>query len=84
MCVIDYIRDRAQILERQARDRLQVLDMLLPHITQALTTAENLQHGSALCFLLWRIRSDVVADQNAAHEAIITADKIRVDLREVE
>jgi len=83
MCTTEYIKERAQEIERAAQDKINIIDDviagLLPHITRA----EALHRGGGLLVLLLRMQAEFIEEKAAALRVIESALDLRRSTKEV-
>lgn len=83
MCTTDYIVERAQVIERAAQGKIEIIDSLLPYVLIAASKAESLPRGGGLLVMLLEIQQDLIGERAAALKMIEEASEIRNRRQEV-
>lgn len=83
MCTTDYIKERAEEIERAAQAKIEIIDdiiaSLLPHISRA----ELLPRSGGLLVLLLRMQTEFIEEKAAALRVIESALELRRTTKEV-
>lgn len=77
MCTTDYIKERAQELERAAQGKIDIVDALIPYILTASSRAEALPRAGGLLILLLHMQAELTEEKAAALRVIESALELR-------
>jgi hypothetical protein len=83
MCMTEYIKERAQSLEKEALAKIAIVDDLIYHITLANARALDLPRAGATVALLCGIHADLVGHKAACMHVIAEVNAIQRESREV-
>lgn len=84
MCTTEYIKERAQELERAAQAKIDIVDSLIPYILTSTGRAERLDRPGALLVLLLHIQAELIEEKAAALRVIESACELRRNTTEVQ
>ena len=83
MSMTEYIKDRAQSLEKDALAKIAIVDDLILHIALASARATDLPRGGALVAVLCGIRAELANHKAACMHVIADVNAIQRDTKEV-
>lgn len=73
MCITEYIKERAQELERSAQGKIEIVDFLIAGTVKAQNAAANLPRASGLLALLLGMHAELAKEKAAASCVIKSA-----------
>ena len=79
----EYIKERAQNLEKEAMAKIAIVDELIHHITLAHARASDLPRGGALVAVLCGVHAELVSHKAACLHVIAEANAIQRESKEV-
>jgi len=83
MCTTEYIKERAELIERDAQSKIAIIDDviagLLPHIARA----EALARSGGVLVLLLRMQAEFIEEKAAALRVIESALELRRTTKEL-
>lgn len=77
MCTTEYIKERAQELERGAQAKIEIIDFLIAGIIKGQTAAADLPRAGGLLALLLGIHAQLVEEKAGALRVIESALELR-------
>lgn len=77
MCTTDYIRERAESIERDAQSKIDIIDGLLPQIAAFSARTEALPRAGGLLMLLLHMQAELMEEKAAALRVIESALELR-------
>lgn len=77
MCTTDYIKERAQEIERTAQSKIDIIDDLLPQMAAFATRTEALPRAGGLLVLLLHMQAELMEEKAAALRVIESALELR-------
>lgn len=77
MCTTDYIRERAEALERDAQAKIDVIDDLLGYVATSTARAAALPRAGGLLVLLLHMQAQMIEEKAAALRVIEAALELR-------
>lgn len=77
MCTTDYIKDRAEEIERAAQDKIDIIEALLPQVATLAARTEKLNRPGGLLVLLLRMHAELLEEKAAALRVIESALDLR-------
>lgn len=83
MCTTDYIKERAQEIERSAQDKISVIEDVIASLLPLIGRAEALPRGGGLLILLLRMQAEFIEEKAAALRVIESALELRRSMKEV-
>jgi len=83
MCITEYIKERAQELERSAQGKIEIIDFLIVGIIKAQNAASDLPRAGGLLALLLGMHAELAEEKAAALRVIESALELRRSTAEV-
>jgi len=83
MCTTEYIKDRAQEIERAAQEKINIIDDVLAGLLPFTARAEALPRAGGLLVLLLRMQAEFIEEKAAALRVIESALELRRSTHEV-
>lgn len=77
MCTTDYIKERAQEIERAAQSKIDIIDELLPQMAAFAARTEALPRAGGLLVLLLHMQAELMEEKAAALRVIESALELR-------
>jgi hypothetical protein len=77
MCTTEYIKERAEAIERDAQSKIDIIDELLPQMTLFTTRTEQLPRAGGLLVLLLHMQAELMEEKAAALRVIESALELR-------
>ena len=83
MCTTEYIKERAELIERDAQAKIDIIDDLLPQMAVQSARTEALPRAGGLLMLLLHMQAELMEEKAAALRVIESALELRRNVREV-
>ena len=83
MSMTEYIKERAQSLEKDAQSKITIVDDLIMHVALASARATDLPRGGALVALLCGIRAELANHKATCMHVIADANALQRETKEV-
>jgi hypothetical protein len=83
MCTTEYIKERAQEIERAAQDKISVIDDILEQLLPFVARTEALPRSGGLLILLLRMQAEFIEEKAAALRVIESALELRRNTQEL-
>lgn len=83
MCTTEYIKERAQEIERGAQDKINIIDDILAGLLPFTARAEALPRSGGLLILLLRMQAEFIEEKAAALRVIESALELRRNTQEL-
>ena len=83
MCITEYIKERAQELERGAQGKIEIIDFLIAGLIKAQNAASDLPRAGGLIALLLGMHAELMEEKAAALRVIESALELRRTTKEL-
>jgi len=77
MCTTEYIKERAEAIERDAQSKIDVIDDILPQMAAFAARTEALPRAGGLLMLLLHIQAELMEEKAAALRVIESTLELR-------
>ena len=83
MCTTEYIKERAEAIERDAQSKIDIIDDLLPQMAAFAARTEALPRAGGLLMLLLHMQAELMEEKAAALRVVESALELRRTTKEL-
>jgi len=84
MSMTEYIRERAEVIERESHAKLDIISALLPTVAACAERTERLPRTGGLLVLLLRMQAELTEEKAAALRVIESALELRRNTKDLQ